>query len=107
MISHFCISLVRGRKTDMEKFAGAAYTTTLEAFVAANGRSVQACTSHSLGQNFAKVFKIQFEDENKSKQLGWQNSWGFSTRSVCNFLITLLTVARLVLPSWFTEMTRV
>lgn len=75
----------------MEKFAGAAYTTTCEAFVAANGRSVQACTSHSLGQNFSKVFKIQFEDENKEKQFAWQNSWGFSTRSVRS-LVMLLTL---------------
>jgi len=76
------VPVTRGRKTDMEKFAGAAYTTTLEAFVASNGRSVQACTSHSLGQNFSKVFKIQFEDANKEKQFAWQNSWGFSTRSL-------------------------
>jgi len=76
------VPVTRGRKTDMEKFAGALYTTTLEAFVSANGRSIQAATSHSLGQNFSKIFKIQFEDENVTKQWGWQNSWGLSTRSI-------------------------
>lgn len=76
------VPVTKGRKTDMEKFAGAAYTTTIEAYIAPNGRAIQAATSHSLGQNFSKIFKIQFEDQKGEKQFGWQNSWGLSTRSL-------------------------
>lgn len=75
------VPVTKGRKTEMEKFAGASYTTTVEAYIAANGRAIQAATSHSLGTNFSKIFKIEYENANK-KHLGWQNSWGLSTRSI-------------------------
>jgi len=68
--------------TDEEKFAGGLYTTTIEAFIEPTGRGIQAATSHCLGQNFAKIFNIQFENESKDKALAWQNSWGLTTRSV-------------------------
>eukprot|EP00474_Spongospora_subterranea_P009104 CRZ09562.1 hypothetical protein [Spongospora subterranea] len=75
--------IIKGRKTEREKFAGALYTTTAEAFVPTNGRGVQGATSHCLGQNFAKMFKIEFESgSNQEKQLVWQNSWGLTTRSI-------------------------
>jgi len=73
---------VKGKKTEKEKFAGGLYTTTIEAFIPANGRGLQAATSHCLGQNFAKMFHIEFEDEKGTKQLAWQNSWGFTIRSI-------------------------
>jgi prolyl-tRNA synthetase len=77
------IPVIKGKKSENEKFAGGYYTTTCEAFVAPSGRSIQAATSHCLGQNFAKIFKIQFETEKEGeKQYVWQNSWGLSTRSV-------------------------
>lgn len=76
------VPVSKGRKTDKEKFAGADYTTTIEAFIPANGRAIQAATSHSLGQNFSKVFKIEFEDDQKKKSFAWQNSWGLTTRSI-------------------------
>jgi prolyl-tRNA synthetase len=77
------IPVIKGKKSENEKFAGGYYTTTCEAFVAPSGRSIQAATSHCLGQNFAKIFKIQFEAEKEGeKQFVWQNSWGLSTRSL-------------------------
>lgn len=71
----------KGRKSIGEKFAGADYTTTVETFLV-DGKSIQGGTSHCLGQNFAKSFGIEFLDKNQKKQLPYQNSWGFSTRSI-------------------------
>ena len=56
------IPVIRGRKTEKEKFAGGDFTTTIEAFISASGRGIQAATSHHLGQNFSKMFDIKFED---------------------------------------------
>jgi len=69
-------------KSEVEKFAGGLYTTTVEAFIPATGRGVQGATSHCLGQNFAKMFEIYFEDENRERKMVWQNSWGLTTRSI-------------------------
>jgi len=76
------IPVIKGRKSDKEKFAGADYTTTVEAFVPINGRGVQGATSHHLGRNFAKVFHIEFENEKGGRELVYQNSWGLTTRSI-------------------------
>jgi len=76
------VPVTRGKKTDREKFAGGLYTTTCEAFIEPNGRAIQAATSHCLGQNFAKIFNILFENEHKEKENAWQNSWGITTRSI-------------------------
>jgi len=76
------VPVTQGIKSESEKFAGGFYTTTVEAFVDANGRSVQGGTSHALGQNFSKMFNIQFLDKEKKKKFAWQNSWGLSTRSI-------------------------
>lgn len=77
------IPVRRGRKTEKEKFAGGAYTTTVEAFVSASGRSIQGATSHHLGQNFSKMFDIIFEDpETHEKRFVYQNSWGLTTRTI-------------------------
>jgi len=74
--------LLKAKKTEKEKFPGGYYTTTVEAYIPVSGRGIQAATSHCLGQNFAKMFNIIFEAENQTKQLVWQNSWGFTTRSI-------------------------
>jgi len=71
----------QGRKTDKEKFAGADYTTTFEVFTS-NGKVAQACTSHHLGQNFAKSFNITYLDKDGQSKHPFQNSWGFTTRSL-------------------------
>lgn len=76
------VPVIKGRKSEKEKFAGGIYTTTAEVFVPANGRAIQGATSHCLGQNFSKMFGIEFETAEQGKQLVWQNSWGLSTRSI-------------------------
>uniref|UniRef100_A0A3P9B956 Glutamyl-tRNA synthetase n=1 Tax=Maylandia zebra TaxID=106582 RepID=A0A3P9B956_9CICH len=78
------IPVVKGRKTEKEKFAGGDYTTTVEAFISASGRAIQGATSHHLGQNFSKMFEIVFEDPKRpgEKQLAFQNSWGITTRTI-------------------------
>ncbi|XP_051470475.1 bifunctional glutamate/proline--tRNA ligase isoform X4 [Apus apus] len=78
------IPVVKGRKTEKEKFAGGDYTTTVEAFISASGRAIQGATSHHLGQNFSKMFEIVFEDPKQpgEKQFAYQNSWGLTTRTI-------------------------
>merc|ERR1719421_1482748 len=76
------VPVIKGTKSAEEKFAGAYYTTTVEAYIQTNGRAIQGATSHCLGQNFSKMFKIEFENEQKQKGFVWQNSWGFTTRSI-------------------------
>ena len=77
------IPVVKGRKTEKEKFAGADFTTTVEAFISASGRAIQGATSHHLGQNFSKMFEIEFEDPvTQEKKNVYQNSWGLTTRTI-------------------------
>ena len=78
------VPVVRGRKTEKEKFAGGDYTTTVEAFIGTTGRSIQGATSHHLGQNFSKMFDIEIQDpDNESqKRFIYQNSWGITTRTI-------------------------
>eukprot|EP00931_Biecheleriopsis_adriatica_P093608 TRINITY_DN67333_c0_g1_i1.p1 TRINITY_DN67333_c0_g1~~TRINITY_DN67333_c0_g1_i1.p1 ORF type:complete len:574 (-),score=116.17 TRINITY_DN67333_c0_g1_i1:29-1717(-) len=76
------VPVVKGVKSEEEKFAGGVQTTTVEAFVSVNGRGIQAATSHLLGSNFAKMFDISFEDEQGHKKMVEQTSWGISTRSI-------------------------
>jgi len=76
------VPVVKGQKSEKEKFAGGLYTTTIEAYIPTNGRGIQAATSHCLGQNFAKMFHIEFESVKGDKQLAWQNSWGLTTRTI-------------------------
>ena len=77
------VPVIKGRKTEKEKFAGADWTTTIEAYISASGRGIQAATSHHLGQNFSKMFGIEFEaPETGQKQFVYQNSWGLTTRTI-------------------------
>lgn len=79
------LPVVKGRKTEKEKFAGGDYTTTVEAFIPAAGRAIQGATSHHLGQNFSKMFNIVYEDPEKpgmAKKHVYQNSWGLTTRTI-------------------------
>ena len=77
------IPVVRGKKTEKEKFAGGDYTTTVEAYIASAGRAIQGATSHHLGQNFSKMFEITFEDpDSGDKKYVYQNSWGITTRTL-------------------------
>lgn len=76
------VPVIPGYKTEKEKFAGGAQTTTCEAYIAGSGRAIQGATSHNLGQNFGKMFDINFQDENGKSQIAWQTSWGLTTRSI-------------------------
>jgi len=75
------VPVIMGKKSDNEKFAGADYSTSVETLTP-SGKAVQAATSHHLGQRFAKSFGITYLDENGNKSIPYQNSWGFSTRSI-------------------------
>lgn len=93
------IPVVKGRKTEKEKFAGGDFTTTVEAFISASGRGIQGATSHYLGQNFAKMFDIIFEDpESQEKQHVFQNSWGITTRTIGVMVMIHADNQGLVLP---------
>lgn len=93
------IPVIKGRKTEKEKFAGGDYTTTVEAFISASGRGIQGATSHFLGQNFSKMFEIVFEDpETQAKQYVWQNSWGLTTRTIGVMIMVHADNQGLVLP---------
>ncbi|KAI0006626.1 prolyl-tRNA synthetase, partial [Xylariaceae sp. FL0662B] len=78
------VPVVRGKKTENEKFAGGYWTSTCEAYIPTNGRGIQGATSHALGQNFSKMFEITVEDPDRKgeKIFVWQNSWGLSTRVI-------------------------
>ncbi|GFW45776.1 hypothetical protein TNCV_4494971 [Trichonephila clavipes] len=93
------IPVIRGRKTEKEKFAGADFTTTTELYVPASGRGLQGATSHHLGQNFSKMFEIVYEDpETNEKQFVYQNSWGLSTRTIGAMVMVHADNTGLVLP---------
>eukprot|EP01138_Halocafeteria_seosinensis_P010005 gb/GECG01010218.1/.p1 GENE.gb/GECG01010218.1/~~gb/GECG01010218.1/.p1 ORF type:complete len:407 (+),score=51.76 gb/GECG01010218.1/:1-1221(+) len=76
------VPVIKGRKSEKEKFAGGLYTTTVEGFIPANGRAIQGATSHCLGQNFSKMFDVTFIDTDHQQKHVWQNSWGLTTRSI-------------------------
>jgi len=76
------VPTIAGYKTEKEKFSGAEVTTTIEGYIPIAGKAIQCATSHCLGQNFSKMFGIQFQDEKGENQFAWQNSWGFTTRSI-------------------------
>ncbi len=75
------IPVVKGRKTDKEKFAGAHATYTIESMMH-DGKALQSGTSHNFGDGFARAFGIQFTDENNELQYVHQTSWGMSTRII-------------------------
>ena len=75
------IPVFTGIKTEKEKFAGAVETYGLEAMML-DGKSLQAGTSHYLGQNFAKAFNMQFLDKDNVRKFGYSTSWGTSTRMI-------------------------
>ncbi len=75
------IPVITGRKTDKEKFAGAVATYGMEAMML-DGKSLQAGTSHYLGQNFAKAFNMKFLDKDGALKYGYSTSWGVSTRLI-------------------------
>jgi prolyl-tRNA synthetase len=89
--------VVKGQKSESEKFAGALRTYSIEGLMG-DGRALQAGTSHNLGQNFAKAFDITFQARDKSVQHVWGTSWGVSTRLVGGVIMTHGDDSGLVLP---------
>ena len=92
------VPVIQGFKSEKEKFAGAVMTTTVEAFIADNGRAVQGATSHFLGDHFSKMFGIEFIDENNSPKFALQTSWGLTTRSIGVMIMSHGDDKGLVLP---------
>jgi prolyl-tRNA synthetase len=80
-VNEAAVPVIAGRKSEAEKFAGAEITYSLEAMMG-DGKALQFCTSHNLGQNFAKAFEIRYLDKNGILQHCWTTSWGLSTRVV-------------------------
>jgi len=75
------VPVLRGVKTEREKFAGAQKTYCIEALMQ-DGRALQAGTSHDLGQNFARAFEVKFQTEGGEWEHAWNTSWGVSTRLI-------------------------
>jgi prolyl-tRNA synthetase len=91
------VPVLTGMKTESEKFAGAERTYCIEALMA-DGKALQAGTSHHLGQNFAKAFNITFQDEDRQRKHVWQTSWGVSTRLIGAIIMTHGDDSGLMLP---------
>jgi len=75
------IAVLKGKKSEMEKFPGALTTTTFEGMMP-DGKALQMGTSHNLGQNFSKPFEIKFLDKDKKEKFVWNTSWGITTRLI-------------------------
>ena len=91
------LPVLAGKKSDKEKFAGAKYTLTIEAFMP-DGKALQCATSHNLGQDFARAFGISYLGRDGNKYLPWQSSWGFSTRLIGAMVMTHSDDRGLILP---------
>src|SRR3989344_3693151 len=79
--------VIAGRKPEYDKFPGALHTYCIESMMQ-DKKSLQAGTSHNLGQNFSKAFNIEFTDKQGHKQFAWQTSWGVSTRVIGGLIMT-------------------
>ena len=80
--------VVKGAKSESERFAGAVETYTIEALMQ-DGKALQAGTSHFLGQNFAKAFDVKFTSKEGKQEYVWATSWGVSTRLIGGLIIKL------------------
>ncbi|GGO93772.1 proline--tRNA ligase [Wenjunlia tyrosinilytica] len=87
MVEVLGISVVLGRKTGRERFAGAINTLALEGMMR-DGKALQMGTSHELGQNFARAFNTQYLSKDGRQELVWQTSWGVSTRMVGGLIMS-------------------
>ncbi|MEZ4773453.1 MAG: proline--tRNA ligase [Bacteroidia bacterium] len=91
------IPVIRGVKTERERFAGAEDTYTIEGLMQ-DGKALQCGTSHFLGQNFAKAFDVRFANKENKEDFVWATSWGVSTRLIGALIMTHSDDAGLVLP---------
>lgn len=91
------IPVVKGRKTDKEKFAGAEATYTIEALMH-DGKALQSGTSHNFGDGFARAFEIQYTDKDNTLKYVHQTSWGMTTRLIGALIMVHGDDSGLVLP---------
>jgi prolyl-tRNA synthetase len=96
-INEGAVPVIKGVKSQAEKFAGANLSASIEAMMG-DTRALQAGTSHFLAQNFAKAFNIQYLDENNTQQYVWTTSWGLSTRFIGAIIMTHGDDQGLILP---------
>jgi len=94
---YMAMPVIKGYKTESERFAGADNTLTIEALMQ-DGKALQAGTSHFLGQNFAKAFDVKYSNTDNKEEYVWATSWGVSTRLVGGLIMTHSDDAGLVLP---------
>ncbi|MFS4493784.1 proline--tRNA ligase [Maribacter sp. 2308TA10-17] len=94
---HMAVPVIKGLKTESERFAGAIETYCIEALMQ-DGKALQAGTSHFLGQNFAKAFDVKFATKEGGKEHVWATSWGVSTRLMGALVMTHSDDNGLVLP---------
>jgi prolyl-tRNA synthetase len=94
---HMAVPVIKGIKTESERFAGAVETYCIEALMQ-DGKALQAGTSHFLGQNFAKAFDVKFATRDGKQEHVWATSWGVSTRLVGALIMTHSDDNGLVLP---------
>lgn len=94
---YMAMPVIRGVKSESERFAGADDTYTIEALMQ-DGKALQAGTSHFLGQNFAEAFDVKFLNENNKQEYVWATSWGVSTRLIGGLIMTHSDDQGLVLP---------
>ena len=92
-----CVPVIKGLKTESERFAGADETYCIEALMQ-DGKALQAGTSHFLGQNFAKAFDVKFTSKEGTLDYVWATSWGVSTRLMGALIMTHSDDNGLVLP---------
>ena len=92
-----CIPVIKGAKTDSEKFPGAVTTYCIEALMQ-DGKALQCGTSHNLGQNFSKAFEIKFSGRDQKQDFVWTTSWGVSTRLIGAMIMAHSDDEGLVLP---------
>ncbi len=91
------IPVVRGQKTDKEKFAGAVATYTIESLMH-DGQALQSGTSHNFGDKFARAYNIQFTDKDNTLKYAYQTSWGMTTRMIGAIIMVHGDNSGLVLP---------
>ena len=94
---YMALPVIKGVKTESERFAGAVDTYCIEALMQ-DGKALQAGTSHFLGQNFAKAFDVKFSDKNNQLEYVWATSWGVSTRLIGALVMAHSDDEGLILP---------
>jgi prolyl-tRNA synthetase len=94
---YMALPVIKGVKTENERFAGAVDTYCIEALMQ-DGKALQAGTSHFLGQNFAKAFEVKFSDKNNKLEYVWATSWGVSTRLIGGLVMAHSDDDGLILP---------